>query len=139
MARKLPFREPTVSAEVGMDGDCPAGKLHLMNRARRCLPLLGTFVEIEVNGEVGGSLKLKMKGPAVATSADFSLGGAVALVDSKSRTLIRDERRVSVFAGSCMMADALTKVVFLNPNYQDLLNDCGAEALISGGKQEEWR
>lgn len=86
-----------------------------------------------------GVVELDMRAPALATSAlSFR---EEALIDATTRQPIRDERSVSVFAQTCMLADALTKVAFLAPNAGEVLREFEAQALSlsTRGEVMEWQ
>ena len=81
--------------------------------------------------------ELELANAALATSATYfsrrSVGGVSvsALVDGRNGAAITSERSVSVIAPSCMVADALTKIVLASGNANHaLLADFEASAFI---------
>ena len=76
---------------------------------------------------------MKMMAAAVASSSgDFSENGHP-IVSPVTGDPIEDPRGVSVFAPSCMAADALTKVGFLQPGNDALFRNHGAVAIVIDG------
>jgi thiamine biosynthesis lipoprotein len=75
-------------------------------------------------------ISVPLKGSAMATSAGYFQTHASALVDPVSRTPVKMSQSVSVFAPTCMLADALTKVALLHPNPGPLLHSMRAEAIV---------
>ncbi|MBI2379810.1 MAG: FAD:protein FMN transferase [Gammaproteobacteria bacterium] len=88
--------------------------------------------------ETGTPQTLAMRAPALATSASYFInrdvesrdGRRSAIVNPQSRHPMHREHSVSVFAPTCMLADALTKLVFLDPDCDRLLCALGAQALV---------
>jgi len=86
-------------------------------------------IGIRVPGRPGVVLPVPMKAAAVASSsADFSEGGH-AIVSPATGSPIESALGVSVFAPSCMVADALTKVGFLQPENEALFQAYNAITL----------
>lgn len=75
-------------------------------------------------------LELPMLASSVATSAGYFGGNQHSIISPASRQPIDDRRSVSVFARHCMVADALTKAVFLSDDCLPLLERHGARAVI---------
>ncbi len=78
---------------------------------------------------------ITLKNTALATSAGYFLADShltekAGIYSPKTHTPVRDNRSYSVFANSCMLADALTKVIALMKNPAPLLTALNAEALI---------
>ena len=68
---------------------------------------------------------------AIATTAAYYHGnGQQSIIDPDTREPLDDPRSISVFAPSCMLADALTKVVLLAENAGEVLQTLHASALI---------
>jgi thiamine biosynthesis lipoprotein len=77
------------------------------------------------------TVSIKMRNKAVATSASYYFdNNKNPIIDPKSKQMISDKRSVSVFAPSCALADALTKVAFLDKNYMSLMKNLNAEAVF---------
>lgn len=75
--------------------------------------------------------RIKMKNKAVATSASYYFNdNKNPIISPKSKEMIDDRRSVSVFAPNCMIADALTKVAFLDGNAPRLMEMFKAKALF---------
>ena len=75
--------------------------------------------------------RIKMKNKAVATSASYYFNdNKNPIISPKSKEMIDDKRSVSVFAPNCMIADALTKVAFLDGNAPRLMEMFKAKALF---------
>ena len=78
---------------------------------------------------------VEMKNSALATSASYFIpdqrqGAKSALICPSSRMPIMNNNSVSVFAPSCMLADALTKIVALNWEYENILAAVDGQALV---------
>ena len=73
--------------------------------------------------------ELPMVDAALATSAPYP-EGHYPVVDPQKPSRQLGFQTVSVFAPSCMVADAMTKVVFLNPGCDELLASHGATAAV---------
>jgi FAD:protein FMN transferase len=72
---------------------------------------------------------LDLREAAVATSGDYFRGGAMALVDPRTRALRPYGTGVTVVAPTCVLADALTKIVALDAaRAPSILRRFGAEA-----------
>ena len=71
-----------------------------------------------------------MQAPALATSAPGYAGLNGLIIEPVSREMIHRKISISLFAPTCMIADALTKVAFLDPNDHAILDEFGASALI---------
>jgi thiamine biosynthesis lipoprotein len=70
-----------------------------------------------------------LRGEAVATTA-FAPGAAASrVVDPRTGAIRRAARSVSVFAPRCVDADALTKIVWLGPALESLLERLGARVV----------
>ncbi len=81
--------------------------------------------------------EMEMRAPAVATSAGyFNESGEVAIIHPVQVSKVLP-LSVTVFANSAMLADALTKVVFLQPACTNLLQALSAHAFYvdTDGKQ----
>ena len=76
------------------------------------------------------SLECPMQESAVATSAPCFHDGTNPIFCSYSREPIRASHSVSVFAESCMLADALTKVAFLAPLAKEIMREMKAVAIV---------
>lgn len=70
-----------------------------------------------------------MRASALATSAPLFAGKGSLIVHRQSRQLEQSGDSVTVFAPTCMVADALTKVVFLSDDAAAIVRRFGAEAL----------
>jgi len=92
----------------------------------------GKDVEIKAPGfGESGSVNVTMRGPALATTASYYMGKNLsAIVDPKTKKRVHDPRSISIFAPSCMVADALTKVVLLAENSADVVESMQASALL---------
>jgi FAD:protein FMN transferase len=65
---------------------------------------------------------------------------ATPLIDPRAGLPVMSTRTVSVIAGTCMLADALTKVVALRGRAASrLLRDCGASATVLSPAAGRWR
>lgn len=97
-------------------------------------------VHIRTAEKNGGTIILKPPFASVATSASYFIDGAPsAIIDPFSAVNIEMERRsVSVFAESCMRADALTKVVALLPDTATILEAHTARALVLLDGRSRW-
>lgn len=80
-------------------------------------------------------IPITFKNTALATSASYFLADSpltenTGIYSPKTQAPVYDKRSYSVFANSCMLADALTKVIALMENPAPLLAALNAEALI---------
>ena len=67
---------------------------------------------------------------AVATSGNYYMDrNKNSIIHPSTKKAVKDKRSVSVFASSCMLADALTKVAFLDINLMPIFNSYGAKAI----------
>ena len=85
----------------------------------RMRPWRGNQVEVRhPRSPHSESIQIQMKNRAVATSATYySENGAVIVSKEPSASINPNENiSVSVFAKDCLLADALTKVAYLNPH-----------------------
>lgn len=102
--------------------------------------------------ESGEMISVDMQNTALATSApyfvedqqSFAMEGGItrdmkgggnngpksAMICPFSRQPVNYQQSVSVFAPSCMLADALTKIAVLEPHFEPVLQTLGAEALV---------
>ena len=76
------------------------------------------------------SLECPMEESAVATSAPCFHDGSNPIFCPYSREPVRASHSVSVFAESCMLADALTKVAFLAPLAKEIMREMKAVAIV---------
>ncbi|MEX0300198.1 MAG: FAD:protein FMN transferase [Kordiimonas sp.] len=74
-------------------------------------------------------IAIDMQAPALATSAPEYTNKNSLIVEPETGSLISTDDSISVFAPSCMIADALTKVLFLKPDSIDILEQFKASAL----------
>jgi thiamine biosynthesis lipoprotein len=90
------------------------------------------FVNVRVPSNINKKFKrLLMKNKAVATSSSYYFNSNKnPIIIPSSKKMLKDKRSASVFAASCMIADALTKVVFLCKNSVEILKNFGAQAVI---------
>lgn len=94
--------------------------------------------------ESGELMTVDMQNAALATSAPYFTEGQrsygakgcvmngekSAMICPFSRRPVTYYQSVSVFAPNCMLADALTKVATLEPDFEPILRALGAEALV---------
>ena len=68
---------------------------------------------------------------AVATSANYYMdNNKFSIIHPRTKKATKDKKSISVFASSCMLADALTKVAFLDTNFKAVINSFGAKAIF---------
>ena len=70
-----------------------------------------------------------MQAAAIASSASYYLNGKGAIIAPGQRQAPASPCVYSVFASSCMLADALTKIAFLSGGWHDLIRASGARLL----------
>ena len=92
----------------------------------------GQSVGIKASNAKG--LKFIIRAPmhqdAVATSGNYYMDrNKNSIIHPSTKKAVKDKRSVSVFASSCMLADALTKVAFLDINLMPIFNSYGAKAI----------
>ena len=76
------------------------------------------------------SLECPMQRPALATSASYFHEGMNPIFCPYSKESIMDTFSVSVFADTCMLADALTKIAFVAPLAKEIMHEMEAEAIV---------
>ena len=81
-------------------------------------------------------LEIPMEASSVATSGSYFHTSANPILSPYSKESIQEENSVTVFAPNCMIADALTKVVFLAPLAREILDHLKAKAYISNDEGE---
>jgi len=75
-------------------------------------------------------IRTPMHQAALATSGNYYMDrNKNSIFHSSTKKAVKDKRSVSVFASSCMLADALTKVAFLDINLMPIFNSYGAKAI----------
>ncbi len=88
-------------------------------------------VEIRTPGSGGRkTVKMPMKNRSLATSAAYFLDSEPVIVNPHDRRSVVGKESVSVFADSCMLADALTKVSLLIPDPAVVLRKYDATGCI---------
>ena len=92
----------------------------------------GKSVDIRVPANLGSIVNVNMKNKAVATSASYFFDEEKSpIICPKTKKMLKDNRSISVFAKDCMIADALTKVAFLDSkNTAQILKLFNAKAII---------
>lgn len=119
--RAMAVLPPDLDASVNAGGDL------------RLQPWRGRTVAIKVPSKANRRrlLEVPMRACSVATSASYY---GTKLVCPVRRREIADPRSVSVFAETCMQADALTKVAQLVPGQASLWRQVASAALIVDDK-----
>ena len=89
-------------------------------------------VNVQVSSKWRKKLHLvQMKNKSLATSASYYLHPKQgSIINPRSRKPLKDRRVVSVFAENCMLADALTKVIFLSDHAETVMQYYGAESIV---------
>lgn len=80
--------------------------------------------------EIGELIPLTMKNSAIASSAGYNVAVDHTVISPLTKQAITDRRSVSIFADSCMLADALTKVAFLMSDSQPILDHFQAQVIF---------
>lgn len=75
------------------------------------------------------TVETPMRAAAIASSASYYLNGKGAIIAPGQRQAADSPCVYSVFASSCMLADALTKIAFLSGGRHDLIRASGARLL----------
>lgn len=73
---------------------------------------------------------LEMRAPALATSACYFSEQESVMIHPAKQNAVVGAHSVSVFADSCMVADALTKLAFLNPQDSSVIRQFGGQAIL---------
>ena len=76
---------------------------------------------------------LPMQNKAIATSANYYMQDSPensAIISAISKEFIKNKYSVSIFAENCMIADSLTKIVFLQKNITQILAHYQSQSLI---------
>jgi thiamine biosynthesis lipoprotein len=97
----------------------------------------GESVGIKASNSKGlkSIISVPMYQAAIATSANYYMNGNTSsIVHPLSKQPVKDKRSISVFASSCMLADALTKVAFLDIGLMPVIDSYGAKAISLDGK-----
>jgi len=90
-----------------------------------------TQIDIRVPySESGKMLEANMLSESVATSSSYFVEKDSVIISPKDKKTLIDRRSISIFANNCMVADALTKVVFLMDNSEDILKSFHATGLV---------
>lgn len=74
--------------------------------------------------------EVEMKNAALATSANHYKQDSYPIICPLTRTPVKHSKVVSVFADNCMLADALTKVIFIDGPSKTLVESLNAQAMI---------
>ncbi|PHS69176.1 MAG: hypothetical protein COB23_07455 [Methylophaga sp.] len=77
----------------------------------------------------GKVVDVAMQSAALATSGHYFLDGKVAIINAQTKQKVDQDISISVFADSCMVADALTKVAFLYEDSAAIFSAFKAKAL----------
>lgn len=98
----------------------------------RMLNWVGEVIEIRHpnTNHRASNISTVMQASALATSAPNYRGTGSLIVDPNTGQALKSNDSVSVFASSCMVADALTKAIFLSPNPQLILDHYNASHLM---------
>lgn len=97
----------------------------------------GESVGIKASNSKGlkSIVSVPMHQAAVATSANYYMdGNASSIFHPLTKQPVKDKRSISVFAPSCMLADALTKVASLDISLMPVINSYKAKAVSLDGK-----
>lgn len=91
----------------------------------------GQQIEIRIPpADTFATVMVPMQNCAIATSANYLMDKSDSIIICpKTRRLIDQQNSYSVFADSCMLADALTKVAFLEQDDYNLLASLNAQAV----------
>ncbi len=93
----------------------------------------GRDVEIRTPGSGGrDTFTMPMENRSLATSAAYFLADQHAIIDPRDRSPFAGKQSASVFAQSCMVADALTKIALLMPDPSEVLQNFDASGFIIG-------
>ncbi len=91
----------------------------------------GRDVEIRTPASGGReTVRVPMENCALATSATYYLAGEQVILDPYYMRPFPGKQSVSIFAKSCMIADALTKAALLMPDPARALREYGASGII---------
>ncbi len=75
-------------------------------------------------------ISMPMHQAAVATSNNSYMdSNQSSIVHPFTKKTVKDKKSISVFASSCMLADALTKVAFLSANLKPFINSTNTKAI----------
>jgi FAD:protein FMN transferase len=93
----------------------------------------GRDVEIRTPGSGGrDTITMPMENRSLATSAAYFLEDQHVILDPRDRRPFAGKQSASVFASSCMVADALTKVALLMPDPAAIVWNFDASGIIIG-------
>jgi len=82
-------------------------------------------------------IETPMLASSIATSASYYNDGQSVMINPKTLATVENQHSISVFADNCLSADALTKVVWLSPDYQHILDHYDAKALIIDSQNQQ--
>lgn len=74
-------------------------------------------------------IRHKMQNTALATSVPGRGSQSSFVVDPRTQKRVRNNKSVSIFADKCLLADALTKLIYLAPERVDILKRFNAHGL----------
>ncbi len=99
-----------------------------------CTDWRTTPVSIRNPGSKGVGVTLPMSALAVATSGCYFQEEGSVMIDPQTRKPVEHKESVSVFAPTCMLADALTKVAYLDKHSGALIEKLNAQAVTIDGQ-----
>ena len=98
-----------------------------------CTDWQTTPVSIRNPQSNGIGVTLPMSAPAVATSGCYFQEAGSVMIDPRTRNPVERTDSVSVFAPTCMLADALTKIAYLDKHSGTLIHQLNAQAITTDG------
>lgn len=116
--RALSVLPPGIDAEINAGGDVGMS------------PWPNKDILVRLPGNSGMAIQVEMLRNAIATSGIDFLEGGHHIIHPHTKTPIEEHRSVSVFAPTCMLADALTKVAWMGEASHPILDHYGACALL---------
>lgn len=121
--------------------DCALKKLAGATSARvnaggdlACTDWQTTPVTIRNPQANGMGVTFPMCAPAVATSGCYFQEARSVMIDPHTRKPVERKESVSVFAPTCMLADALTKIAYLDEHSSALMQQLNAQAVSIDGQ-----
>lgn len=109
---------PEIHAEINAGGDL------------RMTSWKGEQVLVRMPGHFHRALRVPMLRAAIATSGAYFLEGEYHIIHPHTKKPIDEHRSISVFAPTCMLADALTKVAWIGESSEPILKGYNACALL---------
>ena len=88
------------------------------------------IVSIRRNNSSSDFIDVEMRDTALATSASYYLNGKNAIICPRTEHVAEQNKVASIFAPTCMMADALTKILYLGSRNHTVFNFFNVKPMV---------